>query len=308
MHCEKVRSLLHDYIEGTLNRGIADQVEAHLNRCADCRREWQFVNGIWRGLETLPEVTPPADLHARIMTHVRANTRAREAQQRRFLWRWLVPSLSAAAVLVIAIGLFTTQTRGGVQGGLGNLPTTNSNTTETLPQPVPAGVRVEWREVAQGEQLPVLEATLNREATASLVFTPNAQTPPREGTIVWQGQLLPQRTIEIPLKMVFELSTERVATLWWNVDDQYRALFIPAGYPPARIATVRLNAPLSEALAKLAGLYQTPIEWVPSDRAQNPIVVLNVEDATLEEALNQLLNGTGYQLKQTESGWRVAPQ
>ncbi len=305
MHCEKVKSLLHDYLEGSLNRGIAEQIEAHLNRCADCRREWQYVKQIWQSLETLPEVTPPADLHARIMTHVRANTRAREAQQRRFLWRWLVPSLSAAAVLVIAIGLFSYQPNGGVQGGLGSLPTAPTSPTDPMPQPVPAGVRLEWRQVAQGEQIPVLEATLNREATASLVFTPTPQTPLREGTIVWQGKLLPQKAVEIPLKMVFELTKEGVATLWWSVDDQYRALFVPAGYPPARIASIRLNAPLSEALAKLASTYQTPIEWVPSDRAQNPTVVLSVEDTTMEEALTQLLDGTGYQIKRTESGWRV---
>lgn len=305
MHCEKVKSLLQDYIEGVLNRGIADQVEAHLRRCADCRREWQFVKQIWQSLEHLPEVTPPADLHARIMTHVRAHTRAREAHQRRLLWRWLVPSLSAAAVLVIAIGLFSSQMVRGVQGGLGNLPTSQSTIVDEAPRPVPAGVRLEWREVAQGERIPVLEATLNREATASLVFTPNPQMPPREGTIVWQGKLLPQKAVEIPLKMVLQLSTEGVATLWWNVDDQYRALFVPVGYPPARIASLRLNAPLSEALARLASTYQTPIEWVPSERAQNPTVVLNVEDATMEEALSQLLKGTGYRIKPTESGWRV---
>jgi len=30
-----------------------------------------------------------------------------------------------------------------------------------------------------------------------------------------------------------------------------------------------------------------------------------VEDTTMEEALTQLLDGTGYQIKRTESGWRV---
>ena len=88
MHCEQVKSLLNDYCEGSLSEAMRERVEAHLRGCAACQREAQFTQAIWRGLSAMPEVAPPADLHARIMTHVRANTRAREAQGRVALWRW----------------------------------------------------------------------------------------------------------------------------------------------------------------------------------------------------------------------------
>jgi anti-sigma factor RsiW len=88
MHCEQVKSLLNEYCEGSLSEAMRARVEAHLRGCAACQREAQFMQAIWRGLAAMPEVIPPADLHARIMTHVRANTRAREAQGRVAFWRW----------------------------------------------------------------------------------------------------------------------------------------------------------------------------------------------------------------------------
>jgi anti-sigma factor RsiW len=173
MHCEQVRSLLNDYCEGSLSEAMRERVEAHLRGCAACQREAQFTQAIWRGLSAMPEVAPPADLHARIMTHVRANTRAREAQGRVALWRWAGAAAVAAGLFIM--GFFAAQSD-GVQAafGFGAKPKPPVQT----PQPVQAGVFLEYRTTADGVRVPVLEARMNREATAELRYAPEATRRP----------------------------------------------------------------------------------------------------------------------------------
>lgn len=295
MRCEQVRSLMNEYIEGSLSEALRERVGAHLSGCAECRRELRFTQAIWRGLSEMPEAQPPADLHARIMTHVRANTRLREASPRFALWRWA--GAAAAAAGLFLMGFFAAQSD-GVQAtfGLGGGRTAAVET----PTPVPAGVFIEYRVVEQGVRLPVLEARMNRAANAELRYAPDAQKPP---TLVWQGTLQPGKTVEIPLQALLQASNERALTLWWSVDGQRRVLLVPAGYPPAKLASVRLQAKLGDALRQLASIYQTPIEWQP--HGEEPLVVLDVQDATLEDALRQLLQGSAYTVQRHGETVRV---
>ena len=297
MRCEQVRSLLNDYCEGSLSEAMRERVEAHLRGCAACRREAQFVQAIWRGLRTMPEVAPPADLHARIMTHVRANTRVREAQGRVALWRWAGAAAVAAGLFIM--GFFAAQSD-GVQAALGF--GAKPNPPVQTPQPVQAGVFLEYRTTADGTRVPVLEARMNREATAELRYAPEGEVK-TEPIVVWSGRLQPGKTVEIPLQTLLYTSGERVLTLQWTLDGQSRVLYVPAGYPPAKLASLRLQAKLGDALRQLASAYQTPIEWVPN--GEEPLVVLDVQDATLEDALQKLLIGSNYIVKRQGDFWRV---
>jgi hypothetical protein len=78
---------------------------------------------------------------------------------------------------------------------------------------------------------------------------------------------------------------------------------VPAGYPQAKLASLRLQAKLGDALRQLASTYQTPIEWVPN--GEEPLVVLDVQDARLEDALQKLLIGSNYTVKRHGDFWRV---
>ncbi|MCS6923982.1 MAG: zf-HC2 domain-containing protein [Fimbriimonadales bacterium] len=298
MRCEQVRNLLNEYVDGALSGALRDQLQAHLASCAECRREWRWVQAIWRGLSDLPPVAPPPDLHARIMTHVRAHTRAREAQQRIAFWRWA--GAAAVAASLFLMGFFVAQSD-GVQAAFG-FGGSRKPAPET-PQPVQAGVFIEYRTTEDGMRLPVLTARMNREATAELHYIAHA-TPAL--TPVWRGTLQPGKTVEIPLQALLQASKERVLTLHWSVDGQRRVLFVPAGYPPAKIATVRLQAKLGEALRQLVSVYQTPIEWVPN--GEEPLVVLDVQDTTLEDVLRQLLVGSKYTFKRHGEAWQVISQ
>ncbi len=296
MRCEQVRNLLNEYIEGSVSGAMRDRLEAHLEGCVECRRELQLMQAIWRGLSAMPEIEPPADLHARIMTHVRANARTREAQQRVAFWRWAGAAAVAAGLFLL--GFFAAQSD-GVQAAFG-FGGKSKPALET-PQPVLAGVFIEYRATEEGVRLPVLEARMNRAATAELR---HALSSLNETKLVWRGTLQPGKTVEIPLQTLLQNSSERVLTLWWSVEGQRRVLFVPAGYPPAKIASIRLQAKLSDALRQLASVYQTPIEWVPN--GEEPLVVLDVQDAPLEDALRQLLVGSNYTLTRHGAAWRVA--
>lgn len=305
MRCEQVRVLLNDYLEGALRPAIAEAVQAHLRVCPACQREWQFQRGIWRSLARMPAPEAPADLHARIMTYVRGHQRARAQSQRWLVWRWVGAAAAAAALFLL--GFFSARP-GGVMAGFGLSPS-KAVSEVTLPTPVASGIRLEWREVGGGERIPILHAALNREASAILAWSPEPDSPPRLAQRIWQGKLQPGKAVEIPLPLLIQQDGSRyAATFWWTIEDQHRAFFVPEGYPPMARATLRLRAPLGEALAILADAYQTPIEWLPATHNTNPLVVLDVRDTTLADALNQLLLGTGYTARQQNGHWRVLPR
>jgi anti-sigma factor RsiW len=54
MKCERIAELLPDYLQGNLNHEQDDQVEAHLELCAQCREEV----ATWRELAMLPQKQP----------------------------------------------------------------------------------------------------------------------------------------------------------------------------------------------------------------------------------------------------------
>ncbi len=305
MRCEQVQALLNDYLEGALSAGVRQSLEAHLSACAGCRREWQFRQGIWRALARTPVPDAPPDLHARILTYVRAQQRARLQSQRMLIWRWV--GAAAAAATLFLLGFFSARP-GGVMAGFDLVPPKRSPET-AIPAPVESGIRLEWRSVGGGERIPILQAALNREASATLALASEPDSPPRTAQRIWQGTLQPGKTVEIPLPLIQRAPADSyAATLWWTVDDQHRAFFVPDGYPPMARADLRLRANLATALARLARTYQTPIEWLPAPSEANPLVVLDVHNATLEEALQQLLIGTRYTARMEKGHWRIMPR
>lgn len=298
MRCEQVKGLLHDYIEGSLSTVIRQQVEAHLAHCVECQRELRYVRGIWQGLRQMPEVVPPADLHARIMTHVRANTRLREPAPYVVFFRWVGAAAVAASLLLM--GFLIAQSE-GVQAAFGFGG--KRKPVAEVAQPLPAGLFVEYRETNEGTRLPVLLARMNAESRAWLRYLPESAPPDAAPVLLWHGTLQPGKTVEIPLQALLKATTGRVVTLYWSTETRSSVLHMPVGYPPAKVATLRLQAKLGDALRELASVYQVPIESDPE--CHEPLVVLDVRNATIEQALRQLLVGTGYRLEREGVLWRV---
>ncbi|MGH7935396.1 MAG: anti-sigma factor family protein, partial [Chthoniobacterales bacterium] len=61
MNCEQIAGLLPDYLQGSLAREQAAQVEQHCEHCATCAQDV----AMWSKLALLPDEQPSADSRAR---------------------------------------------------------------------------------------------------------------------------------------------------------------------------------------------------------------------------------------------------
>jgi anti-sigma factor RsiW len=101
MSCEACRSLILDYVEGTLHAAEARQVEAHVAGCPACRMELALAQTIDRALSGQELRMPPADFTARVLSALPATRTAGES-----LWsHMLVPMAYAVSILALLLGL-----------------------------------------------------------------------------------------------------------------------------------------------------------------------------------------------------------
>jgi anti-sigma-K factor RskA len=92
---------LNEYVDGTLAARDRASVEAHLAECAGCRAAVAELRSLAAAAATLPKsIEPGRDLWAAIETRIRQ--RAPRNVQR----VWWFGALAAAAVLVLAFGIY----------------------------------------------------------------------------------------------------------------------------------------------------------------------------------------------------------
>lgn len=312
MHCEKVKTLLTDYLDGTLDKTLRMSLESHLQGCATCQREMRALSVLWKELPKLQAPELPAFLHERIMSRVEAHA-WNEQRQRRLSFRNVIMSwqfaAGAAATLLLVVLTMTFTAPKGVQGFFGFLNSKQTPTQEARPTPPPAGVKnglsIEWRN-SNSSLLPVLVAGTTVPEKATLAWSTNAFDTGGNAQVIWQGELKPGTTLELPLGWASRMPMPKASAfiLWWNSSNKARAFFVPVNYPPTPMADIRLQQPLSEALQHIASQYQVVIEWQPVNQ-NNPYVVLDIREATIEESLNKLLEGTPYVVRSDGERWVV---
>jgi anti-sigma factor RsiW len=101
MSCDACRSLILDYIEGTLHAAEARQVEAHVAGCPVCRMELALAQTIESTLSKQELRLPPADFTARVLAALPAARTAGES-----LWsHMLAPMAYAVSILALLLGL-----------------------------------------------------------------------------------------------------------------------------------------------------------------------------------------------------------
>lgn len=102
MKCKELEELLSDYIEGTLNQAVAEEVETHLAGCSKCREKAQQMRALMGGLNDLEMVEPSAGFEARLWGQLR-----RESSPRSHRWAFSpISALAALFLLVVAGYLF----------------------------------------------------------------------------------------------------------------------------------------------------------------------------------------------------------
>lgn len=131
MNGDKFENRLHDYVDGVLTPGERREVERHLEACANCRQELQFLQALRQQVARLPQrLEPSRDLWPEIAARIEpkkqlwkgwlADLRARKNGATSYLkqifagdggrGRWLawgIRGAIAVAVLVLAVGGIT---------------------------------------------------------------------------------------------------------------------------------------------------------------------------------------------------------
>ena len=108
MSCQESQEMRHAYLDGELDLTRSLEIEKHVRECASCARaydELRSLQTVMRG-ETLRFPLPPG-LERRVRSAVRQES---GEVARPFRWRWLIPSISLALVVIIVAGLLFSRT------------------------------------------------------------------------------------------------------------------------------------------------------------------------------------------------------
>lgn len=105
MNCQKVRSMLSEYIDGEANDADAKLIEKHLAECASCAKEMEILLRVSNLLQDSAEVEPPPGLLERIesatvqRTGILEKLRSRIATVPQYA-RLTVAGLATAGILI----------------------------------------------------------------------------------------------------------------------------------------------------------------------------------------------------------------
>jgi hypothetical protein len=123
MNCERIREQIPEAVSGQLDASARDAFVEHLESCAACRAEVAQLNAISRGLDAMkgsidaaPDPAAKARFQSMLAAYQAGLEAAAEAAQTTALtrqspwWRWQPVWQFAAAVLLVAIGVFAGRT------------------------------------------------------------------------------------------------------------------------------------------------------------------------------------------------------
>lgn len=105
MICQETHRLIHPYLDGELDLVRSLEIEAHLNDCEKCAQGYHELRGLHSAVRnTALRFEPRAALLDRVRTAVRDEERVTNRSPRLF-WRWLIPTMSAAALIIVGLSL-----------------------------------------------------------------------------------------------------------------------------------------------------------------------------------------------------------
>ena len=237
------------YAVGALEGDERAALEHHLQDCAACRRELDALRGDLASLAlSASQAAPPARARQRLLSAIAAEPRRQPAPSRN-LWWALVPSLAAACLALIALVLWSDQSR--MRGELADLQRNNAKQEQQL------------------RQANEVVATLTDPAAVRFTLSA-AKTPPQpqgktiyardRGTLIFVASNMPA----LPAQKTYEL---------WLIASSGAA--IPAGLfqPDAHGNATLINPPLPAGVdAKTFAITVEPASGSPAPTSQ-PIMV-----------------------------------
>ncbi|MDF2593399.1 MAG: hypothetical protein K0S75_2865 [Clostridia bacterium] len=70
MQCRQISNLIMKYFDGNISEIELQQLMNHNQKCSDCAEEFEILKDAIYEIETLPEIEPPHELTANIMTSI----------------------------------------------------------------------------------------------------------------------------------------------------------------------------------------------------------------------------------------------
>ena len=108
MNCRESKSQLQTYLDGELDLIRNLEQEEHLRECSECSQSYDSLRLLQKSIrsESL-RFQPSMDLEKRVRSALRHES---GSHAQTFRWRWLIPALSAAALVIVFAGYLLTRT------------------------------------------------------------------------------------------------------------------------------------------------------------------------------------------------------
>ena len=103
MDCKKIRELLSEYIDGTLDAKTRDVVEEHLKTCKGCKEELEALKACIREVSSLKGVKAPGDFLERVHQRIEQKSGFRDILRRLFIPLQVKIPLEVAAVVATVL-------------------------------------------------------------------------------------------------------------------------------------------------------------------------------------------------------------
>jgi anti-sigma factor RsiW len=100
--CQVAHKLIHPYLDDELDLVRSLEIEAHLNDCQTCAKAYDELRTFHSALsDSALRFEPPAALRNRIRSAIRDESEETD-RTLRFSWRWVIPAVSFAVLLIVA--------------------------------------------------------------------------------------------------------------------------------------------------------------------------------------------------------------
>ena len=203
MRCEEVRQRFAEYLAGSLDASVAQELEQHVASCAECQAEYAGVEALWKALGEVPVPAVPSNrMRERFSAmlaaeRAAADRRPASRQDRGRAWRptfWpgepLVQMALAASLLIV-----------GVIAGRA-LPSRQVQQQAPVPSSEIAEVRTELRDMRQMLTLSLMQQQSATERLRGVSWTAQIDQPGNEVVSALLDTLLHDPNVNVRLAAV----------------------------------------------------------------------------------------------------------
>ena len=102
MICQEAHRLIHPYLDGELDLVRSLEIETHLKDCQTCAQAYNELRSLHSAVsDTALRFEPPAALRNRVRSALRDESEVTNRSSR-LSWRWMIPAVSFAVLVIIA--------------------------------------------------------------------------------------------------------------------------------------------------------------------------------------------------------------